>query len=245
MLSSEYKYSVYKHTSPSGKVYIGITSVKVEDRWKNGKHYKPCVLFQKAIDKYGWDNLKHEVLYTNINEISAKLIEEDLVYYYMSNNISYNIKPGGDTPVHIEWTEERRQEMSAKLSGINNPFYGKRHSEETKQKFSKIRKGRIPWNKNKRMSKEYCEKNSKAHLGLSVGNKNGMFGKHRTNEEIQKLKEIHSKPVLQYTLDGIYIKTHASIKEATISVNGKSQSHISECARNKCKSAYGYIWKFV
>lgn len=31
-------YTVYKHTTPSGKVYIGITGQKPERRWQNGNH---------------------------------------------------------------------------------------------------------------------------------------------------------------------------------------------------------------
>lgn len=34
-------YTVYRHTSPSGKVYIGITSMNPEKRWgKNGYGYR-------------------------------------------------------------------------------------------------------------------------------------------------------------------------------------------------------------
>lgn len=34
-------YKVYKHTTPSKKVYIGITNQKPERRWgKNGRGYK-------------------------------------------------------------------------------------------------------------------------------------------------------------------------------------------------------------
>lgn len=29
-------YCVYKHTSPSGKVYVGITKLKPKYRWNNG-----------------------------------------------------------------------------------------------------------------------------------------------------------------------------------------------------------------
>lgn len=32
-------YCVYKHTSPSGKVYVGITKLKPKYRWNNGKGY--------------------------------------------------------------------------------------------------------------------------------------------------------------------------------------------------------------
>ncbi|MBQ5475612.1 MAG: hypothetical protein IIT65_13250, partial [Lachnospiraceae bacterium] len=40
---------------------------------------------------YGWNNFKHEVLFDNLNEISAKCIEVDLIYYYKQLGISYNI----------------------------------------------------------------------------------------------------------------------------------------------------------
>ena len=33
-------YKLYKHTSPSGKVYIGITCQEVEDRWRRGNTIK-------------------------------------------------------------------------------------------------------------------------------------------------------------------------------------------------------------
>lgn len=43
-------YSVYRHTSPSNKVYIGITSMKPEQRWgKYGQGYKTNNSFSNAI----------------------------------------------------------------------------------------------------------------------------------------------------------------------------------------------------
>ena len=39
-MSEGNNYCVYKHTSPSGKVYIGQTSINPLDRWQNGKGYK-------------------------------------------------------------------------------------------------------------------------------------------------------------------------------------------------------------
>ena len=56
---------LYRHTSPSGKVYIGITR-DVNIRWSN-KGYRYLTynsIFGKAILKYGWDNIKHEILFT-------------------------------------------------------------------------------------------------------------------------------------------------------------------------------------
>ena len=58
MLIQEKKiYTVYKHITPSGKVYIGITSIKPDKRWNRGKGYKDNIYFSNAINKYGWDNI--------------------------------------------------------------------------------------------------------------------------------------------------------------------------------------------
>lgn len=43
---------VYKHTSPSNKVYIGMTTVQPEERWNNGWGYKKQPFFN-AILKCG------------------------------------------------------------------------------------------------------------------------------------------------------------------------------------------------
>lgn len=92
-------YCVYKHTTPSQKVYIGI-SKNIKKRWdNNGKNYLikqknnkyVHYLFAPAILKYGWNNIKHEILFSNLNEISAKMIEEDLIFYYKKQNLSYNV----------------------------------------------------------------------------------------------------------------------------------------------------------
>lgn len=37
-------YTVYKHTSPNGKVYIGITKLSVERRWQEGKITRQAVI---------------------------------------------------------------------------------------------------------------------------------------------------------------------------------------------------------
>ena len=36
-------YTVYMHICPNGKRYIGITKLKPQERWGNGKSYKGCI----------------------------------------------------------------------------------------------------------------------------------------------------------------------------------------------------------
>ena len=123
-------YTVYKHTSPSGKVYIGITKRKPEYRWNKGKGYrKDQLLFYRAIKKYGWDNFTHEILYTGLSEKDAKNIEISLIRQYKSLGMSYNINDGGDGG-----------------RGLHNKR--KKMSDETKLKMSKSRKGLLAGNKN-------------------------------------------------------------------------------------------------
>jgi NUMOD3 motif len=71
------------------------------------------------------------------------------------------------------WTEEQRKRFIQAMSGPNNPNYGKRFSEETRQKMRAAharagngrRKSRTPWNKNKPLSKEHRRAISEARNG--------------------------------------------------------------------------------
>ena len=62
------KFCVYRHIFPNGKSYIGITSKKPNQRWENGKGYSKTGqnAIYNAIKKYGWDNIKHEILFDNL-----------------------------------------------------------------------------------------------------------------------------------------------------------------------------------
>lgn len=66
---------VYKHTFPNGAVYIGRTDMKPEDRWLNGWGYKNCPLMFNAIIKFGWDNVKHEIIADNLTTEESIAIE--------------------------------------------------------------------------------------------------------------------------------------------------------------------------
>lgn len=90
-------YSVYRHTSPSGKVYIGITSLKPRVRWGyKGEKYIKNNRFYSAICKYGWDNFTHEVLFENLDYYKSSELEKNLIRHYKNLGISYNISDGND-----------------------------------------------------------------------------------------------------------------------------------------------------
>lgn len=86
------------HISPSSKKYIGITSRDVKKRWANGYGYMGHDYFYKAIQKHGWENIKHEILFENLTESEAKQKEIELIAFYKSydREFGYNQTLGGD-----------------------------------------------------------------------------------------------------------------------------------------------------
>ena len=74
------KWCVYAHINKTdGNVYIGITSQKLSDRFRNGNGYRKSIYFWRTIQKYGWDNFVHMVVAENLSEQSAKEIERVVI----------------------------------------------------------------------------------------------------------------------------------------------------------------------
>lgn len=135
-------YTVYKHTVPNGKVYIGITNRSPETRWgKNGNGYKRNTHFYNAINKYGWESIKHEILFVNLSKETACQMEIKLIEEYDSTNIlnGYNKSTGGD-----------------------NGNAGVKESASTKLKKSVAHKG-------KKLSEEHKKRLSESHMGCGHG----------------------------------------------------------------------------
>lgn len=136
------KYFVYKHTTPSGNVYIGITCQRLSQRWANGKGYKCQKLFARSIDKYGWDNIRHEVLFEGLTKEQAEQKEIELIAEYKSKSISLNAANGGQVAGGWHQTDDVRQKLSKIHMGKNNSQYGRHHSDEHRQKISQSLIGR-------------------------------------------------------------------------------------------------------
>jgi diadenosine tetraphosphatase ApaH/serine/threonine PP2A family protein phosphatase len=79
---------IYKHTSPSGKCYIGQTT-NPKNRWRSSA-YKPCPKFYNAIQKYGWCNFTHEIIFKCHDEFEANRKEEYFIKKYNSATDGYN-----------------------------------------------------------------------------------------------------------------------------------------------------------
>ena len=193
-MEQERNYCVYKHTTPSGKVYIGLTKQEPKRRWRNGLGYANNQYFTNAINKYGWENIRSEIIKDNINRKTACDLEVKHIKLNSSSDPKkgYNLRLGGDsgyghsaeTKLKIAKkarsrivTEETRLKMSE--SQI------KRHKEnppsfETRLKISKANKGKVRTEETKRKLKErvFTEETKKnMSLARKKWNKNNKVSK--------------------------------------------------------------------
>lgn len=124
--TNDKNFILYLHIAPSGKKYFGITGQKADRRWNGGQGYKNNQHFWKAIQKYGWNNIRHIILADDLTKDDACLFEQILIALYdtMNPNKGYNNSTGGEHGLH---SEESKKKMS-------ESHKGKYHSEETKQK---------------------------------------------------------------------------------------------------------------
>ena len=205
------EHTVYKHTTPNGKVYIGITGRKPEKRWENGKGYKNNKYFYRAILKYGWENIEHDVLYDGLTKEQACNKEIELIAKYDATNPKhgYNNTMGGEANIP---SKETRRKMSNAHKGVKLSKQhilkrsiaqkGLKRSEETKKKLSKSLKGKQSVWKGKHLPEETRRKISESNKGkhlsaetrrkigeASKGRPSPLKGKHLSAETRLKLSE--------------------------------------------------------
>lgn len=82
-------YYIYIHTCPNHITYVGM-SQRPEQRWNNGEGYKDNKNFYNAIRKYGWDNIKHEIVAETNYKWIAQKIERTLITEFKKKKKSFN-----------------------------------------------------------------------------------------------------------------------------------------------------------
>ena len=87
---------MYCHTFPNGKKYVGITKSETEKRWCNGNGYKTQPKIARAIAKYGWENVTHEVLAVGLDRDKANEMEQYYINKFDTLQNGYNATIGGD-----------------------------------------------------------------------------------------------------------------------------------------------------
>ena len=230
MKNSKNCWTVYCHTTPSGKRYIGITSKKPENRWHNGRGYRKNTPFGFAIEKYGWDDIQHNILFDDLTEKEAKWLENYLICYYWTfvgfkDCKGYNCTLGGEGTLGHIVNEETKQRISEKNKG--KP--GKPHTEDEKRKISESHKGIHP-------TKEARTRMSESHKGIHPTKETrkrmseAKKGKHNSEEHNRKISE-SKKGDKNY----IYGKHHKP----------ETRKKMSEVKKGKPSNTTGKHWKLI
>ena len=185
-------YYLYKLTNMlNDRIYIGVHKTKnINDGYMgSGK------ILRQAIERYGIENFEKEILeYFTDSESMLKREREIVTEDFLSRPDVYNLRRGGDggfdyinknklnnTPESIE---KKRKTITMwhknnDTSGEKNGFYGKNHTEETRELISKKRKsffengGEHP----KGMLNKKHKEETKAHVSMVLKEKGSMIGK--------------------------------------------------------------------
>lgn len=233
----EKKYCVYKHTTPNGKIYIGITSQPSKQRFRNGHGYDHNEHFKRAIMLYGWQNIQHDILATGMGRETAIYEEKRLIALYDSTNFKkgYNLMTGGDgIGTHTESTKEKlrmlnlgKKQPVEQVERHRQRMIGRRHSQKTKDVLSEKRIGE----KNPFYGKRHSEQ-SKALIKEHCADFNGG-------------KSVNAKRVIQLNINGEIINEYDAISTAGKINNFTNPYNISACCKGKLKTAYGHIWRYA
>jgi group I intron endonuclease len=153
--------AVYVLTSPSGKQYVGMTQRDIEVRWSQHRRLQSGRPINRAIQKYGWDTFKREIVFQSDDKCALVAKEIELIAKLRCMvPAGYNCTAGGEgitrakRPPHVIEAIKRAhigkvvsEETRAKLRAAHangkprNSFTGRTHSEETRRRLSECKKG--------------------------------------------------------------------------------------------------------
>lgn len=249
----------------TNKKYIGVTTQLLETRikqhfqeayWEKGDNYNSKL--NKAIRKYGKDSF----IYSIIEEVDSLILFDREIYwiqYYNSYNQGYNSTPGGEgyhkydqNLIYQYWQEGKTAGEICKLLSCNSEVvttallkHGITHNEIKFRSYNMANKDVILsyWEQGYSVQQIYYKANSKQSTIKRILMLNGI-----PEIDIINRGRSHRKttPIKQFDLNGNYIQSFNSIKEANLylGVDVKS-SQISYVLSDKYpnrKTAYGYIW---
>jgi group I intron endonuclease len=255
-------WTIYKITSPSGRVYVGITfDLQKRFKYYRGHNCKSQRLLHHSLIKYGFDSHTTDVIDTFRSDYNYALGKEMFwIRSYMCNYSKFkeqrgmNLCDGGVGSIGRVMSEEAKQ----RLREVNT---GKKASAETRAKLSKRMKG----SKMPKRSEEYKKRMSEAkrlnphkhtddakrRIGdASKGNKHNL-GRKQSKETIEKrVSKLRGKPcdkncapIIRMNSMGGIVTLYKSVQEAS-KMTGVPRLRIIDVCKGRIKSANGYFFKY-
>ena len=203
----------------TGKAYVGQTWGTLEERWGDHLCKRPgCLHLQAALRKYGPVRFVRSILISGLTTPEQMdAAERYWIEYFDCRKNGYNIKEGGSYGKHSEETKKKIR----KARKGQRPFLGHFHSAETKGAMSKSHLGI-------RLSEERKAKLLASHLGVKLSRE----------ECIQRSRARGGRPF--YDQYGVKYETQGEAAR----ILGLSPGNVCEVLRGSRKSARGYIFTY-
>ena len=258
-------WCVYMHVFPNGKRYIGAATGNGRKRWgAGGNKYSLQPLVWSAIQEFGWDNIEHLIVASELTHEEALRMESALIKEYKTFppelGFGYNSTSGGfeRTPtdevrarigssVKKMWEDEdfkkRMSELHSEISARNNNVqYLIKHNQE-----------HGPPHLGKHLSLEHRQHLSAALKGKKPWNTGTTLsdehraklsairkGKKQSPELVEK-RVSHSRKKVRCVETGV---VYNSQREAAKSI-GIRETAICKCILGDRKTAGGFHWERV
>ncbi len=117
---------IYKTTNLiNNKFYIG------QDSKNNPEYLGSGTIIKKAINKYGKENFKKEILDICLDKEELDIKEIYWIKELKSIENGYNISSGGNGCLGCKQSDETKEKRRLKNIGDKNPMYGKTLSKKT------------------------------------------------------------------------------------------------------------------
>lgn len=232
---------VYQHIrlDKNEPFYVGSSS---------SNNFKRAYTFSKSNRNKIWNdiydaingNIKVEILYVNISNDEAYLIEKRLILKYgrIDNNdgILANICAGS---YGENISSGVRKEKSDRVKGDKNPFYGKKHTDETKI---------ILRNKSLGSKKGPCPEERR--IKISIANKGKtppLKGKKDPKGSLSRTGVNHSTykgRVIQLNLEDKVVNIFNCLKDAAVYIGTKDTNMIARVIRGERNYYKGYKYRY-
>lgn len=255
---------IYKYTSPNNKSYIGQTIKTIKERaGKDGYRYKSCPMFYNAIQKYGWDNFKCEILLSvdlPDDELRNYLNEKEKYYIklYDTQANGYNTSPGGDAPTWLNLDEEeiirlytQERKTLRQIAEIFNVDWSVIQTRLHNNNIDTAGVGehspawRIDIADNiKDIITLYKDGNSCIKIAKLYNTTDQTIKRHLEINGVS-IASGNSRPVNQLTLDGQFIARYNTMKEAAAAVGLCGGCIIKKALDRPDKTSKGYKWEYA
>ncbi len=244
---------LYVHIRPDTQTvfYVGIGSTVNYKRAYS--HSGRSNHWRNIVKKYGYSV---SIIKENLTWDEACILESEFIAKYgrldMNEGFLVNLTNGGEGPSGVIRSKETIDKLKKVSRGkFTKDWFISKYGDDVgldlyetrcKEISTKIIEKGGPWHKGKKLpqwsGENYPNPNRrKWALGKKLGP--------RSEDVKTKIRKVLGNVVLQYNMNGDFIKKWDSIRLASSSLNIR-HDQISGCCKNRygCKTAGGYIWKY-